>query len=87
MLLSYYFLHFKYNYSEENGTISYKYNYLVILDENIYKLPEEFNSETEAEKLLKDKISYKIDGFISKSEKIFSSYLVLNDDRISFKFE
>lgn len=45
---------FEYNYSEENGTISYKYNYLVILDENIYKLPEEFNSETEAEKLLKD---------------------------------
>lgn len=45
---------FEYNYSKENGTISYKYNYLVILDENIYKLPEEFNSETEAEKLLKD---------------------------------
>lgn len=43
-------------------------------------------SKKNAEKILKDKISYKIDDFISKNGKNFSAYLVLENNKINFKF-
>ena len=43
-------------------------------------------SKKNAEKILKDKISYKIDDFISKNGKTFSAYLVLENNKINFKF-
>lgn len=43
-------------------------------------------SKLNAEKILKDGISYKIDDFVSKNGKNFSAYLVLEDGNINFKF-